>query len=147
MKLKTNIVGEKRNKMLCKIADAMKVIVTKILFHFLLHRKGTGHFFSFQNLIVHRKETVHSFIFSQNLTGPDPPSVRPQWLYVTSKVKKKPLVARTVRVEVKEWLENRWLDVLFSLCVGFLGVKLLARETERLGFLSAKLTLSHQLQY
>lgn len=42
------------------------------------------------------------FFSSQNLTGPDPPSIRPQWLYVTSKVKTKPLVARTVRVEVVE---------------------------------------------
>ena len=49
---------------------------------------------------LHRKETVYCFISSQNLTGPDPASVRPQWLYVSSKVKK-PLVARTVRVEVK----------------------------------------------
>ena len=54
-----------------------------------------------QIVSLHRKETVHCFISFQNLTGPDPPSVRPQWLYVTSKVKKKPLVARTVRVEAK----------------------------------------------
>lgn len=34
-----------------------------------------------------------------NLAGPDTPSIRPQWLYVTSKVKAKPLIARTLAQE------------------------------------------------
>ena len=33
---------------------------------------------------------------TQNLTAPEPPSIRPQWLYITSKITTRPLVARTV---------------------------------------------------
>ena len=33
---------------------------------------------------------------TQNLIGPEPPSIRPQWLYINSKIRTRPLVARTV---------------------------------------------------
>jgi len=53
----------------------------------------------FENLIHLSRARVQHV----NLTGPDPPSVRPQWLYVTSKVKKKPLVARTLAQEFSQF--------------------------------------------
>lgn len=49
----------------------------------------------FENLVHLSRATVQHV----NLNGPDPPSIRPQWLYVTSKVKTKPLVARTLAQE------------------------------------------------
>jgi len=49
----------------------------------------------FENLVHLSRATVQHV----NLTGPDPPSIRPQWLYVTSKDKTKPLLARTLAQE------------------------------------------------
>ena len=42
---------------------------------------------------MYKYELLYS---TQNLIGPEPPSIRPQWLYITSKVTTRPLVARTV---------------------------------------------------
>ncbi|XP_068749778.1 poly(A)-specific ribonuclease PNLDC1-like [Montipora capricornis] len=49
----------------------------------------------FENLVQLSRATVQHV----NLSGPDPPSIRPQWLYVSSKLKSKPLVARTLAQE------------------------------------------------
>jgi len=49
----------------------------------------------FENLVHLSRATVQHV----NLGGPDPPSNRPQWLSVSSKVKTKPLVARTLARE------------------------------------------------
>ncbi|XP_078361002.1 poly(A)-specific ribonuclease PNLDC1-like isoform X2 [Oculina patagonica] len=53
----------------------------------------------FENLIHLSRARVQHV----NLTGPDPPSIRPQWLYVTSKVQTKPLVARTLAQEFSQF--------------------------------------------
>ena len=42
---------------------------------------------------IYKYELLYS---TQNLIGPEPPSIRPQWLYITSKITTRPLVARTV---------------------------------------------------
>ena len=42
---------------------------------------------------LYKYELLYS---TQNLIGPEPPSIRPQWLYITSKITTRPLVARTV---------------------------------------------------
>lgn len=49
----------------------------------------------YENLLHLSRATVQHV----NLNGPDPPSIRPQWLYVSSKVKTKPLVARMLAQE------------------------------------------------